>query len=138
MGMDVWGLKPSSPAGRYFRANIWSWRPIHELNAKLCGDLLDEETLQKMTFNDGAGPTDPDVCKKMAERFEQWLEHHTEGHQLDLGLRVTSEGRFVPPNEVATLPAEEVQELRSPYAVEDEHLKEWVAFLRDCGGFEVW
>ena len=31
MGMDVYGRDPDSPAGKYFRANVWSWRPIHAL-----------------------------------------------------------------------------------------------------------
>ncbi len=133
--MDVWGCAPSAPAGKYFRANIWSWRPIQTLVVELCGDLLDEQTLVRLGVNVGAGSRDPEVCREMANRFDRWMEEHTDGHQLDLGLRVTSEGRFVPPEEVATLPAEE---LRSPYAVEDEHLKEWVEFLRHCGGCEVW
>jgi hypothetical protein len=27
--------------------------------------------------------------------------------------------------------------LKSAYSVDDEHLKEWVNFLRHCGGFMV-
>lgn len=30
MGMDIFGNKPSSEAGVYFRASVWSWRPIAE------------------------------------------------------------------------------------------------------------
>ena len=43
MGMDVVGRNPSTEAGKYFRANVWSWRPIHNLIVQLCSDLLDEE-----------------------------------------------------------------------------------------------
>jgi hypothetical protein len=28
MGMDVYGKKPSSEAGKYFRNNIWWWDPL--------------------------------------------------------------------------------------------------------------
>lgn len=135
MGMDVWGRNPSSPAGKYFRANIWSWRPIHALCFELGSDLLDDETLARLAVNVGAGPTDQETCKQLAERFDQWLEQHAGGHQVDLGLRVTPEGRFVSPEELAR---QTDLDTVSPYQVDDEHLKEWVGFLRHCGGFEVW
>lgn len=135
MGMDVWGRNPSAPGGRYFRANIWSWRPIQALIAELCHDLLDAETLTRLGVNVGAGAEDPATCLEMANRFDRWLEHHTAGHGIDLGLRVTYDGRFVSPDEMAAHPD---LETLSPYQVDDEHLKEWVEFLRHCGGFEVW
>ncbi len=45
MGLDVYGRNPDSDAGKYFRANVWSWRPIHALIIELCSDLLDEDQL---------------------------------------------------------------------------------------------
>ena len=135
MGMDVWGRAPITPAGQYFRANIWSWRPIQALINDLCSDLLDEQTLVKLGVNVGAGPAAEDVCREMASRFERWLEQHVEGHGLELGLRVTPEGRFVSPAEIAANPTLVTV---SPYQVDDDQLKEWVEFLRHCGGFEVW
>ena len=71
----------------------------------------------------------------MAIRFEQWMEHHTEGHGLDSELRITEDGRFVSDKELAENPDLETV---SPYEVDDEHLKQWIEFLRHCGGFEVW
>jgi hypothetical protein len=135
MGMDVVGKNPSSPAGEYFRANVWSWHPIYSLIVELCSDLLAKRTLKRMAFNDGAGPKDQKTCTEMANRFEQWMEHHTEGHGLETDLRVTKEGRFVSEAEMAANPD---METVSPFEVKDEHLKEWIEFLRHCGGFEVW
>jgi hypothetical protein len=135
MGMDVCGRNPSAPAGEYFRANVWAWRPIHALIIENCSDLLDLETLLSMALNDGAGPEDQETCTAMATRFELWMEQHSEGLRLDSDLRVTPDGRFVSDQELAENP--DLQTV-SPYAVEDEHLKEWVEFLRHCGGFEVW
>ena len=71
----------------------------------------------------------------MASRFERWLEHHAQGHRLESDLQVTPEGRFVSEEELARNPDLETV---SPYEVGDEHLKQWVKFLRHCGGFEVW
>jgi hypothetical protein len=135
MGMDVYGRKPSAPEGKYFRATIWSWPPIHALMIELCSDLLSEKLLAKMAFNDGAGPRTQKTCTEMAKRFEQWMEHHTEGHGLESDQRVTPEGRFVTEQELAENPD---METVSPYSVGDEHLKEWIEFLRYCGGFKVW
>ena len=135
MGMDVCGRNPRSEAGEYFRANVWSWHPIHALIVELCSDLLDEETLRKLSYNDGAGPTDQETCTQMAKRFEVWMEHHAQGHTLETDMQVTKEGHFVTDEELAANPDLETE---SPYGVSDEHLKEWVEFLRNCGGFEVW
>ena len=130
MGMDVYGRNPSDLAGKYFRATMWSWRPIHALCMDLCSDLLDA-----MGWNNGAGPSNQETCTQMASRFDRWMEHHASGQQLESELQITEEGRFVSEEEQAENPD---LETKSPYEVDDEHLKEWVAFLRHCGGFEVW
>ena len=136
MGMDVNGRNPDSPAGVYFRANVWSWRPIHALIIELCSDLLDEKTIEAIGYNDGNGPSDQRTCTEMATRFELWMEHHVQGLELEIpGVRVTEDGHFVPEEELAEHPDIET---RTPYGVEDLHLKEWIEFLRHCGGFEVW
>jgi hypothetical protein len=57
-------------ACEYFRANIWSWHPIHALIIELCSHLLDEETLNSIALNDSAGPEDQEACTEMARRFE--------------------------------------------------------------------
>lgn len=134
MGMDVYGRKPSAPAGEYFRATIWAWHPIHALIVELCSDFLSEKMLRKLAFNDGAGPRSQKTCTKMAQRFEQWMERHTEGHELESELQVTKEGRFVPDEELAENPD---LETFSPFEVDDDHLKMWIEFLRHCGGFRV-
>ena len=135
MGMDVYGRNPRSDPGEYFQANVWSWRPIHDLIVELCSDLLDEDTIESLGYNDGAGPKDQKICTEMARRFEVWMEQHTDGHKLDLDLRVTREGRLITEEELAENPE---METVSPYEVGDDHLKVWIEFLRNCGGFEVW
>jgi len=36
MGMDVYGIKPTSEEGEYFRRNVWGWHPLWEM----CEDLF--------------------------------------------------------------------------------------------------
>ncbi len=135
MGMDIHGRNPQSEAGKYFHANIWSWPPIHDLIMELCSDLLNEKMLRKLSYNDGAGPKDPEVCREMAWRFDSWMEQHTDGHKLDLGWHVTKGGRILSEEELAKNPDLETD---TPHKVSDDHLKKWIEFLRDCGGFRVW
>src|SRR5262249_6936091 len=104
MGMDVYGRKPTSPAGEYFWANVWAWHPIHGLLVELCSDLLDEDLLRRLSYNDGVGPKDQKTCTEIANRFDRWLEHHAHGHGLESDLRVTREGRFVTAEELADNP----------------------------------
>ncbi len=134
MGMDVYGRKPSSEAGKYFRANVWSWRPIHALIYELCSDRLNDETLEGMNYNSGAGPTDQATCTAMAERFEMWMEHNIDGHKVDLGMNVARDGRLLSDEEIEGDPGIQFE---TPHRVDDDHLKEWIEFLRHCGGFEV-
>ena len=136
MGMDVFGKRPTSVKGEYFRANIWGWRPIHELVCKLCGDLVDEATLTAMQWNGGAGPDDPEVCVAMSKRFESWLAQF-QGETYDLknqGVENTPEAAAIGLLTQA-MGAEIVSS--SVYSVDRETLVEWTDFLASCGGFEV-
>ena len=71
----------------------------------------------------------------MARRFEHWLAAHPEGFVLEAGIRMTPEGRFVTEQEMAD---DAGMETVSAYEVGPDELKKWIAFLRSCGGFEVW
>jgi len=41
MGMDVYGVAPSSNTGEYFRNNVWYWRPLWNYCLSVSGDLID-------------------------------------------------------------------------------------------------
>jgi len=127
MGMDVYGRNPSSEEGEYFRANIWSWRPIHMLIVELCSDLLNEEMLHSLGFNDGAGPESQEICTEMANRFDHWLEHHVDGAAMESEIHVDENNRFVDPG----------PSTKTAYETDDEHLKELVAVLKSTRKKEV-
>lgn len=136
MGMDIVGRDPANKAGEYFRANIWSWRPIHSLMSELYADFLSEELLESMGYNNGDGPADQATCDRIAERFNQWMEHHAAGFTLESeALRMQPDGTLLTAEQAAENPDIETE---TPYQTNDEHLKEWIEFLHSCGGFEVW
>ena len=136
MGMDVYGRNPASPAGEYFRASIWSWRPIYGLTIELCCDLLDEETLRHMAYNDGAGPDEAPTCAQMADRFAGWLKENSNGHQVYVEREGSFEGGVVTALEKAGWST--LNDFESSFTTNHEHLTQWEEFLRHCGGFEVW
>jgi len=158
MGMDVIGRKPKTEKGAYFRANVWSWRPIHALiaiaDARNGGRLVPEETMRLMCSNDGAGLKSQKTCNALADALERLLARPcliTE-HGLDIleedGERVIrfprnssptmcdKGGRFWSPEDVKAGKVRQ-EDLRSPYDTSFDHVREFVTFLRNCGGFEV-
>ncbi|MEO1137658.1 MAG: hypothetical protein AAFW68_13815 [Pseudomonadota bacterium] len=121
MGMDVFGH-----SGNYFRANIWSWRAII--------DVMEQSGIEvpgDWSFNDGAGSDDPNECQNMADSIDTFLNRNRDESfsvESSRGLAVDENGRFVPAGTEGAV---------SPYCVYRDHLIEFVAFLRECDGFEI-
>lgn len=140
MGMDVYGI---GNADAYFRANIWSWKPIHGLIKKLASDLVDEETMHGMAFNSGYGIKDGDKCRTLANRISCWMEHNVDGVTDEHGSEEESAINEMIDSIGSMLGTDVVQVKfgesndKPIFKVDDEHLSEFVAFLRTCGGFKV-
>jgi len=158
MGMDVSGCNPKTEKGAYFRASIWSWRPIHgliEIADRLNGGrLVPEDVMIQMSFNDGAGLKSQKDCSTLANALERLLqrpciirEHGMEVHKEN-GERLISFPRDGSPLlcdktgrlyslEYVKAGKAKVEDLRSAYQTSEEHVREFIEFLRNCGGFEV-
>ena len=126
--------------GTYFRASVWSWRPLLEIMSNTCDHILDEETLSGLAFNDGFGPDDQETCTGMADAIEAWLNESEwmgkNEYSLASECRVKKDtGEFVSAKE---LEDEKVwNETRSAYGIEISHILEFCQFLRKCGGFQA-
>lgn len=151
MGMDVYGINPADDDGDYFRANVWSWRPILsmiELANEMAGKtLLDQETLDSMGHNDGAGLNTQGECEFLAQLLQQLV---TPKNLSDAGFVVDGEEinypiwdkekDLVTDAEGLLKRADEVDDLenyKSAYGTTFDHVKQFIKFLRSCGGFEV-
>lgn len=134
MGMDVFGREPSAKCGEYFRASIWGWGPLHSLMAGHCGDLLGEELMKAMSFNEGAGPDEQELCSAMADRLERVVGDSQRMFVIESSLRVDKNGRMLSEQELADRAPEETY---SPYRIDAEFVRSWIEFLRHCGGFRV-
>jgi len=71
MGMDVHGRKPDSPAGEYFRANVWSWHPIAEYCRLVAPNLIGKIEYLHSNDGDGLGGTD---SRKLAALLKEQIE----------------------------------------------------------------
>ena len=154
--------------GVYFRANLWSWRPIAEV-INYCNDVmglnLPEAFLHGMHFNSGAGLETQEECDKLADaidamiigKFDSW-KYIGVNYKMYARKVVSPEGKIFEENLYNN--PELIQELEqhlgddifvkdgefeynginymTSHATELGHLEDFVTFLRECGGFEIW
>ena len=143
--------------GTYFRSNWWGWRPI-----QMVCELADEKYDLGIDFtywgsNDGAGLKTADECIALATALEDLFQEYfvkedVERIQLCLGSWVDREsGQFVHDTAddlnaqypLYTILSTAVVDgkgrlVESSHSVGKNHLLTFIAFLKECGGFEIW
>ncbi len=114
MAMSLTGLNPDGESGEHLGLSTWTWSFLRAVTYVLCKELLNEDTWEQMIGNDGAG-ADRETCIEMADRLDGWLdcEECVEDAIVQSELKIDRE----------TVVAK---------------TKDWIAFLRHCGGFAVW
>ena len=161
MGVDISGRKPKTDEGDYFASNWWGWRPIVAISeAAMLNSKLDYDT-SNWGSNDGKGLRTQKQCDKLADAIEllisnNWNEYLTEdddriyivmGSWCEAGT-----GRFIPSEDslslneqyeygdilYAPVVAENGVMVESSYSTSLGRLKQWITFLRSCGGFKIW
>jgi hypothetical protein len=161
MGVDISGKKPKTEAGDYFSSNWWGWRPILALSeAAMLSSKLDYDT-SYWGSNDGKGLSTQKQCDKLADALEllisnnyneyltsdtdriyivmgSWCEAHTGkfiGSEAEHSLNQQFEYGDILYGPVV---AENGMMVESSYSTSLGRLKEWIVFLRNCGGFSIW
>lgn len=156
MGMDVYGRKPTADVGKYFRNNVWWWRPLADLCQQLAPDICAQ--CQHWQSNDGDGLdaegatalatvlerrlADGSIGKFIAER-DAWLAALPDGTcDLCHGKGIRSDERAVkegwdkkPCN--ACDGKGTVRPWETHYPCDAENVAEFAAFLKACGGFNI-
>ena len=132
MGMDVFGVNPKSEAGKYFRANIWSWRPIHELIEK--ANVLPPDLVYHMGFNDGYGP-DEEQSLLLATQMETMLDGMDDDHTFMLTDEI--DGPVAALMDSIRQSGATIVTDGPAYQAEVAHVREFITFCRESGGFEV-
>jgi len=160
MGMGVFGKAPTTKEGKYFRNNVWWWRPL----AGYCQQIAPEvcKACQHWQSNDGDG-LDAEGAQALADALELELES---GRTQAYAEAYAAERAALPrhPCEYceATGTTTEAVALKYPayfphvgktciqckglgtredsathYPFDVDNVREFVTFLRGCGGFEI-
>lgn len=154
MGMDVYGKAPVSPTGEYLRHSVWSWHPLASYSERIAPELTKE--CEYWHTNDGAGldatnaallanalqvEIDTGRCAKYAADRKALLEAMPDKECCichGTGYRQTPP--TVGPGDYPCNGCGKTGKVRpdeTHYPFEVEYVEEFIAFLRDCGGFEI-
>ena len=151
--------------GVYFRANVWSWRPIHM--AICCAnemyDLeMSDDLLDGISHNSGYGLKDQEHCDKLANALNDMIEGMKESNierfgfnmgmwncKEDTFLKLTKKeedslniefprGQLITDFPIKLGTRKKSLEIYPSHITSVEHVEEFIQFLKHCGGFEVW
>lgn len=155
MGMDVWGQRPTSKEGEYFRNSVWFWRPLadyaQEVAPKEC------KPCKSWHYNDGDGLNEKQA-NRLAEKLEQELYSGRCAAYADEYKKTIDALPLVPckicDGTGKRLPVPQVGAGDEPcracdntgkqpdhdthYPFTTENVREFVEFLKHSGGFEIW
>lgn len=71
MAMDVLGARPINETSRYFRKNVWWWRPFGKYIIEVVPEAANRRTAWHS--NDGRGLTDDD-CVALADKLQAEID----------------------------------------------------------------
>jgi len=155
MGMDVFGKKPKSQKGEYFRNNVWWWHPLWDYCCSV--DQTLEEKVPHGHSNDGDGLNAED-SRQLAFKLQEEIKT---GRALEY-VNAYEAARLALPKEDCTYCDEngerqwqqqngesynkicnvcsgtkKVDPWESSYPINLDNIKEFTEFLLDCGGFQI-
>ena len=137
MGMDVY----SKDENHYFRANVWSWRPIHMLceEANQCDELGFD--MGGWDCNSGCGLETAEDCVRLAGSLRKLLTEQyqeTEVISLDSAPQGVEAAMLEQVGEAFGLPKDGVVMSDTTYSAAKAHVEEFVEFLEKADGFKIW
>jgi|TARA_R110002020_G_scaffold137687_3_gene307100 hypothetical protein len=150
--------------GVYFRANIWSWRPIHLaiVQANISLELgIDDDTIEGMGHNSGDGLKTQKECNALAHALEILADGMDEDKVTEFGFAfgywnyrdgamIVSEedtevlnkkypyGKCITEMPLKLATGKTTKDVWPAHVTQVKHLREFIEFLRHCGGFEIW
>lgn len=148
MGFDLHSTDPENPT--YFRTNAWHWRPIAIYCESVAPELTD---YSRWHYNDGAG-----LDKSKALNLAAILQHHMDSGRTAIFQQEYVDKQIAMPDEPCglcygtgqrddnhyqgTCTSCEGRGTRRPietwYPFDITAIAEFIQFLRNCGGFQIW
>lgn len=155
MGMDVYGLKPKTSLGEYFRNNIWYWHPLWEYCCSIDQTLYDRVPGAHTNSGDGLDAAGSrQLAFKLQEeiksgRAQEYVRLYEENRQSlpkdpcdfcdENGQRQwhqeNGETYFKECNVCNSTKL--VDSWQACYPMSLENIQEFTNFLMDCGGFQI-
>lgn len=155
MGMDVFGLKPKTKRGEYFRNNVWWWHPLWDYCCTIDETLKERVPEGHTNSGDGLNAKDSlQLALKLQEeitsgRALQYVEQY-EAERLALPKQPCKycdengerqwEKQDGTPYKLqcnACRGTKMVDHWDASYPMDIENIKEFSEFLLDCGGFQI-
>ena len=144
--------------GYYFRSNWWGWRPIVYLSGVSIENAGLDYNTDSWHGNDGGGLEDGFQCLQLANALEHMLdqennlEHEDDLIYINLGSWSTSGGQFVDEEIQDSLNKDwPIGDVKFTQVVGEDgniyypthsspvwHIKKWINFLKECGGFNIY
>ena len=147
--------------GAYYASNWWGWRPIHMMCEYVNEEYELNFNMDNWGDNDGGGLEDQFQCDKLAWALEDFLKSSDSIMPEDadriyvcLGSWVDSNGKFLSQEVIDKHELNEQYRYTeilyggvvvdngeiyySAHSCGKKHLERFIAFLKECGGFEIW
>ena len=166
MGFDLYGVKPKSKNGEYFRASVWGWRPIWEYVCTHHSDIVDSDIQKEGQTNSGyvvkshiankladalhvalQDGTVSDFVEEINERVRKAKEHNKklEVHfQLlrEEAIRITGDKNIAPVSYPSDLDQSwkflySLTDRNESYSTDIEYIEEFQEFCKHSGGFSI-
>lgn len=159
MGMDVYGKNPRTEEGKYFRNNVWWWRPLATYVCEVAPDITAACKYWQSNDGDGlddagsvalAGRLDAEVKSGRCAIYEKKYTEELEATPNEPCIICAGTGtRKAVPEIGAGDPKSGgvqcncceglgfVRPNSTYYPFSVENVEEFITFLRACGGFEV-
>jgi len=164
MGMDVYGLKPKTEKGKYFRNNVWWWHPLWSYCCHTCPELANKVESGHDNSGDGLNAVDSrrlgfiiqeSVASGAAQEYV--IEYDKDTTSLpDEQCHCTKESLMDLFTVSGTVPFPKASGNKDPnpecyacqgtgmqpnwnknYHINVENIEKFAEFLIDCGGFEI-
>lgn len=149
MGFDIHGVKHKSETGEYFQNNVWGWRPLWQYVCEQSQDILTTEEQDAGETNDGYRISD-EKAQLISKRLFELLEN---GSVRKYARERQDRLDKLPDVKCETCKATgklqkdpchncngtgQARPWDTFYGFDEENVREFAAFLRDSGGFEIW
>ena len=156
MGMDIEGIKPKNVKGEYFRASLWSWRPINFI----CSYVNEKNELglnmEYWDSNDGCGLKKGKDCIILADAIEDLilkvpeLKEDDDRMYVNMGMWVDSENKFLsdydelnkeyPLGKImfTSIIDKDGRNVQPAHSISLGRIKDFIVFVRSSGGFKIY